>query len=120
MKQTRGGRHQAQPQLFGVEQMRQDFRSAVDDGVESTVHQHLGSSGAAAVAVAVAVAVATLHFSSGGGGFTFDFGGALGQMNPSPQDLAQRTKDTWGKTSVLVVWVSVGKCGLVWASVHMC
>ena len=98
--------------------MRQDFRSAVDDGVESTVHQHLGSSGAAAVAVAVAAA--TLHFSSGGGGFTFDFGGALGQMNPSPQDLAQRTKDTWGKTSVLVVWVSVGKCGLVWASVHMC
>ena len=129
MKQTRGGRHQAQPQLFGVEQMRQDFRSAVDDGVESTVHQHLGSSGTAAGTaagtVAVAVAVATLHFSSGGGGFTFDFGGALGQMNPSPQDLAQRTKDTWGKTSVLVkrcgqVWASVGKCGQVWASVVTC
>jgi hypothetical protein len=44
----------------------------------------------------------------------------LGQMNPSPQDLAQRTKDTWGKTSVLVVWVRVGKCGLVCTCVHMC
>ena len=113
LKQTRGGvvveRRRKQmavvgPQLFGMEQMRQDFRSAVDDGVESTVHQRLG---------AAAIATPTLSSSSGaGGGVPFDFGGALGQMYPSPQDLAQRTKHTWGKKSAITRCQCVSSTGI--------